>query len=105
MIPAPPSLPYLTDCAGVFVGGCVERGVGSRFRSQAHAHTSGSHKGWVCFLSRRRVWTITGNPGRVWMHEVAHILTGHGHDVIWRAKMHELGQPIPKRYQRQRRSQ
>ncbi len=42
---------------GLFVGGCVERGDGSRFRRKAHAHTSkrDALRGWICVLSPKRL--------------------------------------------------
>ena len=103
------------EVEGIFVGGCVERGEGSRFRRRAHAHNSRKdpHFGWICVLGFSRVkncWRplhdderdgeqTKGN--RLLFHEYAHILTpGHGHDDAWRAAMRRLHQPILSRYRR-----
>ncbi len=72
--------------AGVFVGGCVERGVGSRFRRKAHAHFQGPHKGWICFLSARRL-----TERMLVLHELAHLLSPGGHDDRWREALLALG--------------
>lgn len=72
--------------AGVFVGGCVARGVGSRFRAKAHAHTSGPYKGWLCFLSAARL-----SDNALVIHELAHILSGKGHTNEWRQMVVNLG--------------
>jgi hypothetical protein len=73
----------------IFIGGCVERGVGSSFRRQAHAH---NHKidtnlGCLCFRSIRRIGKyhsiaadtgkidiIIDKPSRLMLHEFAHLL-------------------------------
>lgn len=77
------------EVAGVFAGGCVARGVGSRFRAKAHAHTSGKRFGWLCFLSAKRL-----AARELVIHELAHLLAGKGHDDRWRAKVLELGGTI-----------
>ena len=105
---------------GIFLGGCVCRGVGSSFRAQAHAHNSRKDEffGWVCFRSIKRLGEVVlvecddgtteiqiVKPGKVLIHEWAHLLVpDEGHTDRWRAKMKELGQRIPKNCQKKTRS-
>jgi hypothetical protein len=58
---------------GVFVGGCVKRGEGSRFRSKAHTHIKGEFKGWMCVLSAKRL-----SARELLLHELAHLISGSG---------------------------
>lgn len=101
--PSPVEMP---KCAGVFIGGCVDRGIGSRFRAQAHAHTGHDgdlNPGWICVLAAWRVHMLDGERlSQLMWHEYAHILTGHGHDDVWRVAMKELHQPIPEKYRKKR---
>lgn len=72
--------------AGVAIGGCVD---GNHwFRKLAHAHTGrrDKYRGWICFLSPRRL----AEP-RLLIHELAHILTGQGHTDTWRRMVLQLG--------------
>lgn len=91
---------------GVFVGGCVDRGVGSRFRAQAHAHTepNGKNPGWICVLSPKRLYTDRGGPSQLMLHELAHLLTGDGHTDRWRKVARELGYRLPSHYRKRPRS-
>lgn len=83
------------EVAGIFVGGCIERGVGSSFRAQAHAHTSkqDEHRGWICVRSGKRVTTDSGKPTTLMLHEYAHIITGQGHTAKWAEVLTRLGAP------------
>ena len=102
--PASGAIPNLVtdypELRGIFIGGCVERGVGSSFRAQAHAHIDGDDpfKGFVCVRSQRRLFTASGSLSQLMLHEIAHVLTGHGHDDVWRRKAREMGYRLPKRY-------
>ncbi|MDP2729117.1 MAG: hypothetical protein Q8O55_01385 [Dehalococcoidales bacterium] len=104
------TVPNWQEVKGIFVGGCVARGVGSSFRAKAHAHNVKTFEyfGWICVRSIKRVGEVQGqvitNPSRLLWHEYAHILTpSHPHDDTWRRKMHELGQPIPSQYDKKSR--
>jgi len=93
---------------GVFVGGCIDRGDGSSFRAKAHAHTKDPNQGWICVRSAKRLYVQgTDHPSKLMLHELAHILTGHGHDDTWRREVRRLGGAInhweTKAWHRQRR--
>lgn len=81
-----PLLSQHEEVKGVFVGGCVIRGEGSRFRAKAHSHTVGDYAGWICYLSSK--WL---HVRELALHELAHIATGHGHTDTWRAALIKLG--------------
>lgn len=74
------------EVKGIFANGCVQRGEGSRFRAKAHAHTKGEYKGWICFLSEKRL-----SSRELLLHEIAHIITNQGHTDKWRSKLLEIG--------------
>lgn len=74
------------EVKGIFVGGCVDRGEGSRFRAKAHSHVKGKHKGYICVLSIKRLSCTA-----LMLHEAAHIITGLGHVDKWRKKLLEIG--------------
>ena len=78
---------HFNDVRGLYVGGCVARGPGSRFRAKAHAHTGGEHQGWLCFLSERRL-----RDRLLVLHELAHLKAGAvGHTDSWRRVLIEIG--------------
>lgn len=74
------------EVIGVFVGGCVDRGDGSSFRAKAHAHDKDPHKGWICHRGTK--WL---KCRELLLHEVAHVLTGAGHNDKWRKKVIDIG--------------
>jgi hypothetical protein len=83
---------------GVFVGGCIDRGDGSSFRAKGHAHTKEPNHGWICVRSAKRLYVRgTNRPSKLMWHELAHILTGHGHDDTWRKGVRRLGGSIHHR--------
>lgn len=81
-------LPVSFNCK-VFIGGCIERGVGSSFRRKAHAHNykRDPNFGTLCFRSIKRIGeyhtianddntliVVVDKPSRLLLHEYAHIL-------------------------------
>lgn len=110
----PEYLQMLDPRIKIFIGGCIERGIGSSFRHTAHAHNSthyGKLKvidpdfGTICFRSIKRIGryktieyedgSITIKiikPSQTLLHEIAHILTpNHGHDKKWLEEYIKLG--------------
>ncbi len=73
---------------GIFLGGCVARGVGSSFRATAHAHTGwpSAYHGWICIRKPERL-----HEHSLLMHELAHLVTGEGHTDAFRDKAKQLG--------------
>lgn len=100
-----PAFAAYPEFRGLFVGGCVTRGVGSSFRHQAHAHIdpTDEHLGWICVRSWRRLHTAAGRPSQIMLHELAHLLTGQGHTDKWRAAARELGYRLPAHYRKRPR--
>ncbi len=81
--PAELQVPYIK---GVYVGGCIERGRGSSFRSSAHGHTAGPFDGWICVRAEKHL------ADRILMlHERAHVATGEGHTDAWRRELLRIG--------------
>lgn len=96
------------ELKGIFLGGCVERGVGSSFHYAAHAHccwppsdnrserAAMTRKwfGWICIRKPERV-----SEHDLMMHELAHLLTSdRRHDDGFRAMAVKLGGSFrPKR--------
>lgn len=66
-----------------FIGGCHMRGVGSKFRAKAHAHAK---EKIICFRSTKWI-----GCEYLLIHEIAHVLTGHGHTDKWRKEVLSLG--------------
>lgn len=97
-------LPFdLPGVQGLFVGGCVELGVGSslhtrRYSIDAHAHLSSCHyHGWICIRSPA-VYEEAVEFDLLW-HEYAHLLADTPyHDANWRRILIFLGQAIPPEY-------
>jgi hypothetical protein len=103
-----PAFQQYPELKGVFVGGCIDRGDGSSFRAKAHTHTKEPNKGWICVRSAKRLYVHgTNRPSKLMLHELAHILAGHGHDDTWRREVRRLGGTInyweTKAWHRQRR--
>jgi hypothetical protein len=84
----PVCLPDNRLLRGIFVGGCVERGVGSSFRATAHAHShpGDPYFGWICIRAAHRL-----NDRELMLHEAAHILTQEGHTECWRECLVRIG--------------
>ena len=108
------------EVKGIFVGGCVERGEGSSFRSKAHAHNDQKYPyyGWICVRSIKRIGKFhlfdqrlvdigvanyqdfdgrIDKPSQLLLHEYAHLLApNQGHTVTFYKRLREIGGHITK---------
>ena len=67
----------------------------------AHTHpVDDEFHGWLCFRNKMLL-----KDHQLIKHELAHLLTGHGHDDVWRKKLIQLGGHIEQyefRYDKRR---
>jgi hypothetical protein len=81
------------EVRGLFLGGCVAKGLGVRHlgggSGGTHAHTSGPNRGWICFGSTR---LLDSREAR--LHELAHVVTREGHTARWREYLLQIGGTI-----------
>jgi hypothetical protein len=102
---------------GICVGRCIDGSewgdrTGSdaggvwRLRIDGHAHIPGcGHTGWICIRSPNNVLRKgSRHVSQDVMHELCHLISQSGHDDRWRKAMRELGQTIPKQYQKRCRN-
>lgn len=76
---------------GVSFGKCISDKTNrwyEPYQVLAHTHVGEDdpHHGWMCFRDRYLL-----RDKQLVIHELAHLLTGHGHDNTWRDKVLELG--------------
>ena len=94
----PDLLIKLPLCRGIFVGGCVERGVGSSFRAVAHTHNLRSDPffGWICFRKATKLMDyFKPEPSPMLWHEYAHLLApDSGHGPAWKRACATLGRSL-----------
>lgn len=98
--------PGFDKCKQLFIGGCIERGVGSSFRHKAHAHSFKPcpHFGVLCFRSIKRIGqyhiianndnsitVVIDKPSRLLLHEYAHLLApNQWHNKTFERRYKEL---------------
>ena len=100
---------------GIAVGNCVRgdawddrhnaRELGSGNHEHAHAHVDkdeAQYQGWICVREIEDLGRKHRVSGTL-MHELAHVVTGHGHDDTWRRAMGRLGQFVAPAWQRRSR--
>jgi hypothetical protein len=71
----------------------------------AHAHRTQEGKYiWICVRKPREVLREDSlQVSNTMIDELAHILTGHGHDDVWRRMVRKLGGRVPHNYQKRER--
>lgn len=100
---------------GIAIGNCVRgdswddrhdaRELGSGHREHAHAHYCDDDdevRGWICIRYPEGLGRKHRVSGTL-MHELAHLISGHGHDDAWRRAMARLGQFVGPAWQKRPR--
>lgn len=83
----------------IFIGGCIERGIGSSFHATAHAHNreGDEHFNTICIRSVKKLGKyheekdkdgkliiVVDKPSQTLLHEIAHLLVpNQGHTKKW----------------------
>ena len=75
------------EVIGVFSDGCVQNDFCDA-ETSAHAHISPGEpfEGWICFIKSEAI-----KDKMLCLHELAHIITKHHHDDVWRKALLNLG--------------
>jgi hypothetical protein len=84
-----PAVLQRAEVRGIFIGGCVARGIGFWIGAKAHAHNRlwDRNYGWICFMSAKRLTSV-----ELCQHELAHLIAGEGsHTRRWREFLLDLG--------------
>ena len=78
---------------GVSVGRCVETGKPLAPDDMAHSHDgkNDSWKGWICTGKDSKLYGKDGGASNLMKHELAHIVTAHNHDKLFKKVLRKVG--------------
>ena len=78
---------------GVSVGKCIATRQPLDKDDMAHSHDSPNdqHRGWICVNEKQNIYSKNGGASNVMKHELAHIVTDHGHDKIFKKVLNKIG--------------
>jgi hypothetical protein len=80
-----------------------ELGAGKKEHAHAHFGNDDRYDGWICVRRNDELGRYDRVSGTL-MHELAHLLSRHGHDDSWRRWMKRLGQFVAPAWQKRARA-